>query len=221
MEVFLYLFWNNGIVLQTRAYPWNLYSVLSEWVFRILVRGCCEEDCASPELVPKFGRERMWGKSVPSKTHPLLFFFTSCFGVVFAETIVSQRRWKWFHAFSLAQPEMDVRFYPAPPANVGSCSLPTDPSCLSPLDYYHSNKVNNTLYSLVHKNDFMSHLSLLCEPCQTQPATFTQCKRMLWTRFIQRALTCFKHTNYTLQKKKKKKCKVSASKVTWARMDWF
>ncbi|TDH10680.1 hypothetical protein EPR50_G00078070 [Perca flavescens] len=35
---------------------------------------------------------------------------------------------------------MDVRFYPAPPANVGSCSLPTDPSCLSSLDYYHSNK---------------------------------------------------------------------------------
>uniref|UniRef100_A0A3B3D0I8 TOX high mobility group box family member 2 n=1 Tax=Oryzias melastigma TaxID=30732 RepID=A0A3B3D0I8_ORYME len=35
---------------------------------------------------------------------------------------------------------MDVRFYPAPPANVGSCSLPTDPSCLSSLDYYHPNK---------------------------------------------------------------------------------
>ncbi|XP_042084052.1 TOX high mobility group box family member 2 isoform X1 [Haplochromis burtoni] len=35
---------------------------------------------------------------------------------------------------------MDVRFYPAPPANVGSCSLPTDPSCLSSLDYYHTNK---------------------------------------------------------------------------------
>ncbi|XP_061832270.1 TOX high mobility group box family member 2-like isoform X2 [Nerophis lumbriciformis] len=35
---------------------------------------------------------------------------------------------------------MDVRFYPAPPANVGSCSLPADPTCLSSLDYYHSNK---------------------------------------------------------------------------------
>ncbi|XP_061638901.1 TOX high mobility group box family member 2-like isoform X4 [Phyllopteryx taeniolatus] len=35
---------------------------------------------------------------------------------------------------------MDVRFYPAPPANVGSCSLPADPSCLSSLEYYHSNK---------------------------------------------------------------------------------
>uniref|UniRef100_A0A3P9MEF8 TOX high mobility group box family member 2 n=1 Tax=Oryzias latipes TaxID=8090 RepID=A0A3P9MEF8_ORYLA len=31
---------------------------------------------------------------------------------------------------------MDVRFYPAPPASVGSCTLPTDSS----LDYYHSNK---------------------------------------------------------------------------------
>ncbi|XP_015220155.1 TOX high mobility group box family member 2 isoform X2 [Lepisosteus oculatus] len=35
---------------------------------------------------------------------------------------------------------MDVRFYPAPPSSVGSCSLPTDPSCLSSLDYYHCNK---------------------------------------------------------------------------------
>ncbi|XP_072306402.1 TOX high mobility group box family member 2-like isoform X1 [Eucyclogobius newberryi] len=39
---------------------------------------------------------------------------------------------------------MDVRFYPAPPANVGSCSLPTDPSCLSSLDYYHTNKARYT-----------------------------------------------------------------------------
>uniref|UniRef100_A0A8D3AI15 TOX high mobility group box family member 2 n=1 Tax=Scophthalmus maximus TaxID=52904 RepID=A0A8D3AI15_SCOMX len=31
---------------------------------------------------------------------------------------------------------MDVRFYPAPPSSVGSCTLPTD----SALDYYHSNK---------------------------------------------------------------------------------
>ncbi|XP_067095569.1 TOX high mobility group box family member 2-like isoform X1 [Osmerus mordax] len=35
---------------------------------------------------------------------------------------------------------MDVRFYPAPPSSVGSCTLPTDPSCLGSLDYYHSNK---------------------------------------------------------------------------------
>ncbi|XP_038158905.1 TOX high mobility group box family member 2 isoform X5 [Cyprinodon tularosa] len=41
-----------------------------------------------------------------------------------------------FHAVSLALFEMDVRFYPAPPSSVGSCTLPTD----SGLDYYHSNK---------------------------------------------------------------------------------
>ncbi|KAM6977518.1 TOX high mobility group box family member 2-like isoform 1-T1 [Aplochiton taeniatus] len=35
---------------------------------------------------------------------------------------------------------MDVRFYPAPPSSVGSCSLSTDPSCLSSLEYFHSNK---------------------------------------------------------------------------------
>ncbi|XP_061114080.1 TOX high mobility group box family member 2-like isoform X3 [Conger conger] len=35
---------------------------------------------------------------------------------------------------------MDVRFYPAPPSSVGSCSLPTDPNCLSSLDYYRCNK---------------------------------------------------------------------------------
>ncbi|XP_067314849.1 TOX high mobility group box family member 2 isoform X6 [Pseudorasbora parva] len=34
---------------------------------------------------------------------------------------------------------MDVRFYPAPPSSVGSCTLPTD-SNLSSLDYYHCNK---------------------------------------------------------------------------------
>lgn len=156
LEVCFYLFWKNGIVFlcffaNTCISMKFVVSVVSEWVFRILVRGC-EEDCASPELVPKFGRERMWGKSVPSETPPLVFCL-SCSGVVFAETIVSQRRWKWFHAFSLAQPEMDVRFYPAPPANVGSCSLPTDPSCLSSLDYYHSNKVNkNSTVPLVYWN---------------------------------------------------------------------
>ncbi|XP_036840020.1 TOX high mobility group box family member 2 isoform X1 [Oncorhynchus mykiss] len=35
---------------------------------------------------------------------------------------------------------MDVRFYPAPPSSVGSCTLPTDSSCLTSLDYYHCNK---------------------------------------------------------------------------------
>ncbi|KAK1796410.1 hypothetical protein P4O66_009467, partial [Electrophorus voltai] len=34
---------------------------------------------------------------------------------------------------------MDVRFYPAPPSSVGSCTLPTD-SSLASLDYYHCNK---------------------------------------------------------------------------------
>ncbi|XP_031423881.1 TOX high mobility group box family member 2 isoform X1 [Clupea harengus] len=34
---------------------------------------------------------------------------------------------------------MDVRFYPAPPSSVGSCTLPTD-SSLGSLDYYHCNK---------------------------------------------------------------------------------
>ncbi|XP_072540891.1 TOX high mobility group box family member 2 isoform X2 [Salminus brasiliensis] len=34
---------------------------------------------------------------------------------------------------------MDVRFYPAPPSSVGSCTLPAD-SSLASLDYYHCNK---------------------------------------------------------------------------------
>ncbi|KAF7711499.1 TOX high mobility group box family member 2 isoform X7 [Silurus meridionalis] len=34
---------------------------------------------------------------------------------------------------------MDVRFYPAPPSSVGSCTLSTD-SSLASLDYYHCNK---------------------------------------------------------------------------------
>lgn len=132
----------------------------------------------------------MWGKSAPSKTPPLLFSLRvclslSCFGVVFAETIVSQRRWKWFHAFSLEQPEMDVRFYPAPPANVGSCSLPTDPSCLSSLDYYHSNKVNYKLCALVHWNGSCLTCLSLCEPKHNlQHTHLHNTKRMLRTHFI-------------------------------------
>lgn len=113
-------------------------------------RGAPADRCASPELQLEVRPRTDVEQRVLRVELPHLFLFlpsvrvspASC--AVFAETIVSQRRRKWFHAFSLAQPEMDVRFYPAPPANVGSCSLPTDPSCLSPLDYYHSNKVNNT-----------------------------------------------------------------------------
>lgn len=41
------------------------------------------------------------------------------------------------HAVSPADSEMDVRFFPAPPSSVGSCTLPAD----SGLDYYHPNKV--------------------------------------------------------------------------------
>ena len=51
-----------------------------------------------------------------------------------------------FHAVSLADSEMDVRFYPAPPASVGSCTLPTD----SGLDYYHANKVTFLSTLLAH-----------------------------------------------------------------------
>ncbi|XP_037540854.1 TOX high mobility group box family member 2 [Nematolebias whitei] len=52
---------------------------------------------------------------------------------------------------------MDVRFYPAPPANVGSCSLPTDPSCLSSLDYYHSNKFDaDNMYMNDSNQEFRS-----------------------------------------------------------------
>lgn len=47
------------------------------------------------------------------------------------------------HAVSPADSEMDVRFFPAPPSSVGSCTLPAD----SGLDYYHSNKV--TMLSLL------------------------------------------------------------------------
>lgn len=132
----------------TLAFEW-----VTEWVSECFASRCgaLRRTAHHLELVPKFGRERIGGKSAPSKTPSLLFVSPAL--ALFARTIVRQRRWKWFHAFSLAQSEMDVRFYPAPPANVGSCSLPTDPSCLSSLDYYHTNKVNNYLCSLVHWND--------------------------------------------------------------------
>lgn len=48
------------------------------------------------------------------------------------------------HAASPADSEMDVRFFPAPPSSVGSCTLPAD----SGLDYYHPNKVTALSTSL-------------------------------------------------------------------------
>lgn len=51
-----------------------------------------------------------------------------------------------FHAVSLADSEMDVRFFPAPPSSVGSCTLPTD----SGLDYYHPNKVIFSTLLIAH-----------------------------------------------------------------------
>lgn len=58
-----------------------------------------------------------------------------------SRTGVSELR---FHAVSLADSEMDVRFFPAPPSSVGSCTLPTD----SGLDYYHPNKVTHLCFFL-------------------------------------------------------------------------
>lgn len=58
-----------------------------------------------------------------------------------SRTGVSELR---FHAVSLADSEMDVRFFPAPPSSVGSCTLPTD----SGLDYYHPNKVTRLCFFL-------------------------------------------------------------------------
>lgn len=58
-----------------------------------------------------------------------------------SRTGVSELR---FHAVSLADSEMDVRFFPAPPSSVGSCTLPTD----SGLDYYHPNKVTHRCFFL-------------------------------------------------------------------------
>lgn len=185
---------------------------MSEWVFGILKRTAHHQSwCRSSDAGGcEEGEYRV-------KLHHLFsfsFFTLSCFGVVvFAETIVSQRRWEWFHAFSLAQPEMDVRFYPAPPANVGSCSLPTDPSCLSSLDYYHSNKVNlkkkrerrkekkkKKTVCLHAKKYLMSHLSVY------EPATFTQ---LLWMRFATGAHLLQTHS-CTLSKKN-----VKCQQVKW------
>ncbi|CAM4629392.1 unnamed protein product [Leuciscus chuanchicus] len=51
---------------------------------------------------------------------------------------------------------MDVRFYPAPPTSVGSCTLPTDTS-LSSLDYYHCNKFDgDNMYMSENNQEFLS-----------------------------------------------------------------
>eukprot|EP00063_Salmo_salar_P012841 XP_013987676.1 PREDICTED: TOX high mobility group box family member 2-like isoform X4 [Salmo salar] len=52
---------------------------------------------------------------------------------------------------------MDVRFYPAPPSSVGSCTLPTDSSCLTSLDYYHCNKFDgDNMYMNENNQEFLS-----------------------------------------------------------------
>ncbi|KAL7891682.1 hypothetical protein AOLI_G00011580 [Acnodon oligacanthus] len=51
---------------------------------------------------------------------------------------------------------MDVRFYPAPPSSVGSCTLPTD-SSLASLDYYHCNKFDGeNMYMNENNQEFLS-----------------------------------------------------------------
>ncbi|XP_031423884.1 TOX high mobility group box family member 2 isoform X4 [Clupea harengus] len=51
---------------------------------------------------------------------------------------------------------MDVRFYPAPPSSVGSCTLPTD-SSLGSLDYYHCNKFDGeNMYMNENNQEFLS-----------------------------------------------------------------
>ncbi|XP_075881328.1 TOX high mobility group box family member 2 isoform X4 [Nelusetta ayraudi] len=48
---------------------------------------------------------------------------------------------------------MDVRFFPAPPSSVGSCTLPAD----SGLDYYHSNKFDgDNMYLSENSHEFLS-----------------------------------------------------------------
>lgn len=87
---------------------------------------------------------------------------------------------------------MDVRFYPAPPANVGTCSLPTDPGCLSSLDYYHPNKVN---YNNNNKTVCcsLSHQLLSVKPSRSVPAAQTQALDM----FLRTARTYCKHSAET------------------------
>ncbi|KAM9482488.1 TOX high mobility group box family member 2 isoform 4-T4 [Clarias gariepinus] len=51
---------------------------------------------------------------------------------------------------------MDVRFYPAPPSSVGSCTLSTD-SSLASLDYYHCNKFDGeNMYMNENNQEFLS-----------------------------------------------------------------
>lgn len=71
------------------------------------------------------------------------------------------------HAVSPADSEMDVRFFPAPPSSVGSCTLPAD----SGLDYYHPNKVtvlSTSLFCLcVYPSMFLSFCTVvLCHSCR-------------------------------------------------------
>lgn len=54
---------------------------------------------------------------------------------------------------------MDVRFYPAPPSSVGSCTLSTD-SSLASLDYYHCNKVMTQVQPCFTSSSFPSSSSL-------------------------------------------------------------
>lgn len=99
---------------------------------------------------------------------------------------------------------MDVRFYPAPPANVGSCSLPTDPSCLSSLDYYHSNKVNNKLRVLVHANALVVSPVSLCVRPNTARSSIHPVPNACFGRISS--------TNFAPKLHTLKKCQVSPSK---------
>lgn len=97
------------------------------------------------------------------------------------------------HAVSPADSEMDVRFFPAPPSSVGSCTLPAD----SGLDYYHPNKVTVLSTSLfdclsVYISIYFTNLSLpsLCQSCgaratksqaASEDAAATRCTfRYIW-----------------------------------------
>lgn len=103
---------------------------------------------------------------------------------------------------------MDVRFYPAPPASVGSCSLPTDPSCLSSLDYYHSNKVNDESNKQTKKHRTKPTAQ---QPCSASPASRNMRHNLATKTHRGRS---FAHSAYTLYRTNpmKKKSKVSASK---------
>lgn len=102
---------------------------------------------------------------------------------------------------------MDVRFYPAPPASVGSCSLPTDPSCLSSLDYYHSNKVNDKTNKQTKYNKNNCKAAVHCLTCLTPPATQAGSKNATGRAFAHSA-----HSLYRTEIGGSRKSQVSASK---------